>query len=69
MSTIDATLQSDKQKAKQYVTNVYNATAQRNPHETEFLQAVKEIVDSLVPVIARQPKYMNSGILDRKSVV
>ncbi|SFD70052.1 glutamate dehydrogenase (NADP+) [Lentibacillus persicus] len=65
MSTIDATLQSDKQKAKQYVTNVYNATAQRNPHETEFLQAVKEIVDSLVPVIARQPKYMNSGILER----
>lgn len=65
MSTIDATLQSNQQKAKQYVTNVYNATEQRNPHETEFLQAVKEIVGSLVPVIARHPEYMNSGILER----
>ncbi|ALX49577.1 NADP-specific glutamate dehydrogenase [Lentibacillus amyloliquefaciens] len=65
MSTIDATLQSNQQKAKQYVTKVYNATEQRNPHETEFLQAVKEIVGSLVPVIARHPEYMNSGILER----
>src|SRR5699024_1623006 len=65
MSTIEATLHSNEQKAKQYVKNVYHATEQRNPHETEFLQAVKEIVDSLVPVLARQPQYMESGILER----
>lgn len=65
MSTIEATLNSKEQQAKQYVKDVYHATEQRNPHETEFLQAVKEIVDSLIPVLARQPQYMESGILER----
>ncbi|QKY70787.1 NADP-specific glutamate dehydrogenase [Lentibacillus sp. CBA3610] len=65
MNTIEATLQSKRETAKQYVKKIYNATEQRNPHETEFLQAVKEIVDSLIPVLARQPQYMKSGILER----
>ncbi|MFD1362843.1 NADP-specific glutamate dehydrogenase [Lentibacillus salinarum] len=65
MNTIETTLRSDEQAANQYVKNVYHATEKRNPHETEFLQAVKEIVDSLVPVLAHQPQYMESGILER----
>ena len=66
MSTIEATLKSDKQKkANQYIEKIYNATEQRNPHESEFLQAVKEIVDSLAPVLAHHPQYMDSGILER----
>ncbi|TDF97269.1 NADP-specific glutamate dehydrogenase [Paenibacillus piri] len=51
--------------AKNYVQNVYDTVVKRNPNETEFHQAVKEILDSLVPVIAKHPKYKQHGILER----
>lgn len=51
--------------ANKYIQNVYEAVVKRNPYEIEFHQAVKEILESLVPVIAKHPKYMQHGILDR----
>ncbi|RED66303.1 NADP-specific glutamate dehydrogenase [Cohnella lupini] len=51
--------------AKQYVQSVYETVIKRNPHESEFHQAIKEILDSLTPVFAKHPKYMNHGILER----
>jgi glutamate dehydrogenase (NADP+) len=51
--------------AREYVDGVYQTVVKRNPGENEFLQAVKEILDSLVPVIAKNPKYKEAGILDR----
>jgi glutamate dehydrogenase (NADP+) len=51
--------------AREYVDGVYQTVVKRNPGETEFHQAVKEILDSLVPVIAKNPKYKEAGILDR----
>lgn len=51
--------------ARQYVQDVYETVIRRNPSESEFHQAVKEIVDSLVPVFAKHPKYMKAGILER----
>ncbi|MFC5466539.1 NADP-specific glutamate dehydrogenase [Lederbergia graminis] len=51
--------------AQNYVDSVYKTVVQRNENEYEFLQAVQEIFQSLVPVFAREPKYMESGILER----
>ncbi|PLR94653.1 NADP-specific glutamate dehydrogenase [Bacillus sp. T33-2] len=51
--------------AKDYVNEVYETVKKRNPNESEFHQAVKEIFDSLVPVFAKHPKYMDHGILER----
>lgn len=51
--------------ARNYVNQVYETVQQRNPGEHEFHQAVKEILDSLVPVFAKHPKYQNQGILER----
>jgi glutamate dehydrogenase (NADP+) len=51
--------------AKQYVQSVYESVIKRNPHENEFHQAVKEILDSLTPVFAKHPKYMKLGVLER----
>ncbi|WP_164670487.1 NADP-specific glutamate dehydrogenase [Virgibacillus doumboii] len=65
MNTMETVLQSKKQTAQEYVTKVFQSTEKRNPHENEFLQAVKEIVDSLVPVFAQHPEYMKYGILER----
>ena len=50
---------------KAYVRKVYEAVITRDPHEYEFHQAVKEMLDSLVPVIARHEKYRKNGILER----
>ncbi|WP_412967582.1 NADP-specific glutamate dehydrogenase [Fredinandcohnia sp. 179-A 10B2 NHS] len=51
--------------AVDYVNNVYEAVKQNNPHEYEFHQAVKEILISLIPVIAKHPKYIEHNILER----
>lgn len=53
------------EQAGRYVAEVYETVQKRNPGEHEFHQAVKEILDSLVPVFAKHPKYQESGILER----
>ena len=63
--TTQAINEEQMQAAKEYVDSVYATVQKRNPHENEFHQAVKEIFDSLVPVFAKQPKYMEHGILER----
>lgn len=66
--TIVQEIQQDKlQAAKAYVNEVYELVKKRNPGESEFQQAVKEIFDSLVPVFAKHPKYMENAILERIS--
>jgi glutamate dehydrogenase (NADP+) len=37
----------------------------RNPHETEFHQAVREFVESVMPVVLDHPKYRDAQILER----
>ena len=37
----------------------------RNPSETEFHQAVQEVVESLIPFVEDNPKYKHSKILER----
>ncbi|CEG29377.1 NADP-specific glutamate dehydrogenase [Bacillus sp. B-jedd] len=51
--------------AKEYVDEVFTTVIARNPYEYEFHQAVKEIFDSLVPVFAKYPEYMDHSILER----
>ena len=36
-----------------------------NCHETEFLQAVQEVAEAVIPVIEKTPKYKEAKILDR----
>lgn len=59
------TEQANLTSAQQYVKEVYETVKKRNPGESEFHQAVKEILDSLVPVFAKHPKYQNESILER----
>ncbi|NLZ06140.1 MAG: NADP-specific glutamate dehydrogenase [Phycisphaerae bacterium] len=51
--------------AKTVVQEAYDQVLRRNPGETEFHQAVKEVLDSLVPVLDRRPEYVRAGIIDR----
>lgn len=63
--TMATTEQAPLTTAQQYVNEVYETVKKRNPGESEFHQAVKEILDSLVPVFAKHPKYQNEAILER----
>ena len=48
-----------------YINDVMNLVIQRNPAEPEFHQAVKEVLDSLGPVVERHNKYKDERILER----
>ena len=48
-----------------YLTSVYEGVEKRNPGEKEFLQAVKEVLESLEPVVAANPKIEQNGIVER----
>ena len=48
-----------------YVERVYAEVEKRNPNEKEFLQAVKEVFESLAPVFEKKPEYEAAGILER----
>ena len=49
-----------------YVEEIYNNTVKKNPGETEFHQAVKEVLDSLKPVIeANEKEYRGAALLER----
>jgi glutamate dehydrogenase (NADP+) len=37
----------------------------KNPNEPEFMQAVHEVAEAIIPFIARKPKYKNAKILER----
>ncbi|MCD6395684.1 MAG: NADP-specific glutamate dehydrogenase [Planctomycetes bacterium] len=51
--------------ANNTINAVYEQVCKRNAGETEFLQAVKEVLDSLGPVIDKHPEYVEAKILDR----
>ncbi len=47
------------------VQQVFETVKRRNAGEPEFLQAVQEVLESLTPVIAKNPEYMEANILER----
>ena len=44
---------------------VYDEVVQRNPGELEFHQAVREVLESLGPVVAKHPKYADAEVIRR----
>lgn len=51
--------------AKQYCEELFQRVTERNANEPEFHQAVKEVLESLVPVLEKHPEYISSGIMER----
>ena len=50
---------------KEYVASVFEKVKAQNSHEAEFLQAVEEVFNSLVPVFDKYPKYIEENLLER----
>jgi glutamate dehydrogenase (NADP+) len=51
--------------AKNVIQEVYQDVQKRNPGEAEFHQAVREVLDSLEPVLDSNQEYADAKILDR----
>ena len=48
-----------------YLKGVYEKCEKRNAGESEFLQAVQEVLESLEPVVEKKPELIEAGIIDR----
>ncbi len=47
------------------LSSVRDEVFRRNPGETEFHQAVVEVFDSLAPVLAKHPEFVDAAVLER----
>ncbi|MBR2474299.1 MAG: NADP-specific glutamate dehydrogenase [Clostridia bacterium] len=49
----------------QYLNELMEKVIKRNANEPEFHQTVKEVLESIEPVIEQSPQYVTSGVLER----
>jgi glutamate dehydrogenase (NADP+) len=47
------------------MSEILDTIAARDPHEREFYQAVREVVDCVKPVLDQHPQYRQAAILER----
>ena len=50
---------------KEYVSNVLEKVKKTNSGEKEFLDAVTEVLNSLIPVFDKHPEFIEGGLLER----
>jgi len=48
-----------------YINDVFAQVKQRDPHQPEFHQAVWEVIETLAPVLERNPQYREARVLER----
>ncbi|MBR2479031.1 MAG: NADP-specific glutamate dehydrogenase [Clostridia bacterium] len=48
-----------------YLASVYEKVATRDADQPEFLQAVKEVLETIEPVVNERPDLVNAGVIDR----
>ncbi len=49
----------------QYLNDLLERVMKRNPNEPEFHQTVKEVLESIEPVLEARPDYIESGVVER----
>ena len=49
----------------EYLQKVYASVEARNPGENEFLQAVRDVLESLEPVVMQDDKFEKNGVIER----
>ena len=48
-----------------YLLGIQKKVEEKNPSEAEFHQATKEVLMTLQPVVEKDPKYIESGVIER----
>jgi len=49
----------------EYLQRVYASVEARNPGENEFLQAVRDVLESLEPVVMQDDRFEKNGVVER----
>ena len=49
----------------EYLKRVYEGLEKRNGNEPEFLQAVREVLESIQPVVEKHPEYEKAALIER----
>ncbi|MBR4697803.1 MAG: NADP-specific glutamate dehydrogenase [Candidatus Methanomethylophilaceae archaeon] len=49
----------------EYLQSVFDGLKKRNADQPEFLQAVEEVLESLVPVVEARPEIQKAGVIER----
>lgn len=65
MLSIEENASKEERAAIEYMNKIYEKIEARDPHETEFLQSVKMLFNSLIPVFVKNSTYKEHNILDR----
>ena len=52
-------------KVDEKIEGMYQEVLKRNPGETEFHQAVLEVLECLGPVVTKHPQYLERKIIER----
>ena len=65
MTTIALRQDTKILKAREQLDAIYKSIIHRNPGESEFHQAVGEVLDTLAPVLVRYPSLMNHRLIER----
>lgn len=45
--------------------NIMSDLEKKNPGQPEFLQAVREVLETIIDVVRENPKYQTANILER----
>ena len=48
-----------------YVQDVLESIIQKDPHQSEFIQAATEVLTSIAPVFEKHPEYQEAALLER----
>jgi glutamate dehydrogenase (NADP+) len=51
--------------ARDKIESIYSSVMRRNPGESEFHQAVREVLDSIVPALDKHAEYAEAKIIER----
>ena len=49
----------------EYLNDLMARVERRNPGESEFHQTVREVLESIEPVLEQRPEYIKSGVIER----
>jgi len=52
-------------ETKDYISSVLQQVKESSPGQLEFYQAAEEVLETLEPLLEREPKYIEHGILER----
>ncbi|MEI3597356.1 MULTISPECIES: NADP-specific glutamate dehydrogenase [unclassified Oceanobacillus] len=65
MNTISNQLDTENKKVSTYLDEIYRSVVKRDPNQPEFHQAVAVFLQSILPLLEKEPHYMELGILEQ----